>query len=145
MTYTISYDSAPIPDDTKIIWEGISEHARKMKGFPQGRPFAFFIRNKNGQIKGGCSGYIYYGCLYVDLLWVDELLRGKQFGTRLIKDAEKLAQDNNCNFIAVNTMDFEALEFYKKLGFTVEFERKGFDKNSCMYFLRKDLKNSYDE
>src|SRR5690348_12670369 len=42
-------------------------------------------------------------------------------------------------FIAVNTMDFEALGFYIKLGFTVEIERKGFDKNSSMFFLRKDL------
>ena len=108
-----------------------------MKGFPVGKPFAFFIRDDLQQIKGGCSGYIYYGCLYVDLLWIDESLRGKQYGSQLMKDAEKLARDSHCNFIAVNTMDFEALEFYKKLGFTVEFERKGFDKNSSMYFLKK--------
>lgn len=56
-----------------------------------------------------------------------------------MKEAEKLAYDNHCNFIAVNTMDFEALDFYKKLGFVIEFERHGFDKNSTMYFLRKDV------
>ncbi len=139
MKYTISYDPAPEHNDTKIIWQGISEHAKKVRGFPPGKPFAFFIRDDLHQIKGGCSGYIYYGCLYVDLLWIDETLRGMQYGSQLMKDAEQLAQDGHCNFIAVNTMDFEALEFYKKLGFTVEFERKGFDKNSSMYFLRKDL------
>ena len=139
MNYTIYYDPSPKHDDTKIIWEGISEHAKKVRGLPPGKPFAFFIRDELNKIKGGCSGYIYYGCLYVDLLWVDESLRGKQYGTQLMQAAEKLAHDNHCHFIAVNTMDFEALEFYKKLDFTVEFERKGFDKNSSMYFLRKDL------
>ena len=66
-----------------------------------------------------CSGYIFYGCLYAD-----ESLRGKQFGTQLMSAAEKLAYDNHCHFVAVNTMDFEALEFYKKCGFTVEFVRE---------------------
>jgi len=43
------------------------------------------------------------------------------------------------NRIDSHTFDWEALDFYKKLGFYVEFERKGFDKNSVFYFLRKDL------
>lgn len=140
MTYTISYDPSPKNDDTKIIWEGISEHAKQKKGLPPGKAFAFFIKDDLNNILGGCSGYIFYGSLYVDLLWVDESLRGKRYGSQMMQEAEKLARENNCNFIAVNTMDFEALEFYKKLGYTVEFERKGFDKNSTMYFLRMDLK-----
>lgn len=139
MTYNIIYDPNPQHHDTKIIWEGISKHAQDTRGLTPGKAFAFFVKDEASQIMGGCSGYIYYGCLYVDLLWVDQALRGKQYGTGLMKDAEKLAQDNQCHFIAVNTMDFEALDFYKKLGFDVEFERKGFEKNSSMYFLRKDL------
>jgi ribosomal protein S18 acetylase RimI-like enzyme len=56
-----------------------------------------------------------------------------------MQKAETLAKQSGCRFIAVNTFDWEALEFYKKLGFYVEFERKGFDKNSTFCFLRKDL------
>jgi GNAT superfamily N-acetyltransferase len=145
MTYDISYDPEPSHDDTKIIWKGISEHAKKVRGLSSGKPFAFLIRNNAKQIKGGCSGYIFYGCFYVDLLWVDEALRGKKYGSLLMKDAEKLAYDNHCHFIAVSTMDFEALDFYKKLGFTVEFERKGFDKNSSMFFLRKNLLSNHSD
>ena len=36
-------------------------------------------------------------------------------------------------------MDWEALDFYKKLGYYVEFERHGYLKESVFYFLRKDL------
>lgn len=139
MKYTINYDENPKSDETKIIWEGISENAKTKRNLPPGKPFAFFIKDELNQIKGGCSGYIYYGCFYVDLLWVDQSLRGKQYGNQLMKEAEKLAHNNDCNFIAVNTMDFEALDFYKKLDYTIEFERHGFDKGSIMYFLRKNI------
>jgi hypothetical protein len=39
-----------------------------------------------------------------------------------MENSENLATDNECNFVAVNTMDFEALQFYKKLRYEVEFE-----------------------
>lgn len=137
--HTISYDPDPKFEDTNIIWQGICENAKKKRNLPPGKPFAFFIKDKKQEIKGGCSGYIYYGCFYVDLLWVEESLRGKCYGTQLMKKAENLAQENGCHFIAANTMDFEALDFYKKLGFEVEFQRTGFDNHSSMYFLKKDL------
>lgn len=137
--YKLIYDANPSHDDTKILWEGISDNAKQKRGHEPGRAFAFFIKNELEQIKGGCSGYIFYGCLYVDLLWVDETLRENKYGTLLMSEAENLARENKCHFVAVNTMDFEALEFYKKLGFHVEFERHGFDKGSIFYFLRKDL------
>lgn len=82
---------------------------------------------------------MFYGSLYVDLLWVESSLRGQGVGRRLMVSVEALAHKHQCHFIAVNTMEWEALDFYLKLGFFVEFERQGFDKGSVMYFLRKDL------
>lgn len=140
MKYTIFYDPHPKQEDTKIIWQGINEYARDMRGLSEGKPFGFFVKDESNNIKGGCAGYIFYGCLYVDILWVDQTLRNQQYGTQLMKEAEKLAKNEHCNFITVNTFDFEALGFYQKLGFVIEFERQGFDKNSIMYFLRKNLK-----
>lgn len=139
MNYKIYYESDPKNEDTKILWEGISLHAKQARGHEPGKPFAFFVKDKSNQIKGGCSGYIFYGCLYVDLLWVDNSLRGKCLGSQLMGNTEKLARENECQFVAVNTMDFEALGFYEKLGYVVEFRREGFSKNSSMYFLRKNL------
>lgn len=136
---TIVYESQPNHSDTMILWKGITENARLKKDIGPGKPFGFFIKNTSNKIKGGCSGYIFYGCLYLDFLWVDQSLRGKKLGTKLMENTEALAKENKCKFISVNTMDFEALDFYKKLGFIVEFERQGFEKDSKMYFLRKNL------
>jgi ribosomal protein S18 acetylase RimI-like enzyme len=139
MTYRIDFESNPTAEDTQILSDGIFSEAKKKKDLNPVTYFAFFIRDENAKIVGGCNGDILYGQLYVSQLWVDEKLRGQGYGTKLMRLAEDHAKQNGCSFVAVNTMDFEAPEFYKNLGFHVEFERHGFDKDSVFYFLRKDL------
>lgn len=139
MNYQISYETNPKSEDIQVLNDGIMEQAKQKKGMRQLDFFAFFIRDEKGTIIGGCGGDNMYGGLYVGQLWVTEELRGKGYGTQLMRKAEALAKESKCNFIAVNTFDWEALDFYKKLGFYVEFKRTGFDKNSVFYFLRKDL------
>ena len=67
----------------------------------------------------GCNGAI----LYIDSLWADEALRHQDLGTRLITSAECLGKVKRCLFATVNTMDWEALGFYQKLGCEIEFKR----------------------
>ena len=55
------------------------------------------------------------------------------------EENEKFGKEKGCTFATVNTMDWEALGFYKRQGFTIEFERHGFKKESVFYFLRKPL------
>ncbi|KTD10603.1 N-acetyltransferase GCN5 [Legionella gratiana] len=140
MNYEISYESNPKPKDIQLLNDAITAIAKQKKGMKALDFFAFFIRDKDRTIIGGCGGDNMYGGLFVGQLWVKESLRGMGYGTQLMQKAEMLAQESECNFIAVNTFDWEALDFYKKLGYYVEFERKGFDKNSIFYFLRKDLR-----
>lgn len=139
MKYTISYEKNPNADDTQLLNDAIMEQAKQKKGMKQLDFFAFFIRDEEGRIVGGCNGDNMYGSLFVGQLWVAEQLRSQGYGTKLMQAAETLAIESGCNFIAVNTFDWEALDFYKKLGFYVEFERHGFDKDSIFYFLRKDF------
>ena len=139
MTYKLSFEDNPRHEDVQILGDGIMTNAKKMKGFNPLQFFAFFIRDEKNEIVGGCNGTNLYGCVYVDQLWIKEDLREQGWGKKLMAKAEEFAKQKNCTFMTVNTMDWEALDFYKKLGFEVEFERKGFEKNSVFYFLRKDL------
>ncbi len=139
MNYTINFEQHPKADDIQILCDGISENAKIKKGHKPVSFFAFFIRDENGKIVGGCNGDILYGQLHVGQLWVDEKIRYQGYGTQLMMLAEKHAKETGSRFMSVNTMNFEALDFYKKLGFYVEFERHGFDKDSIFYFLRKDF------
>lgn len=139
MRHRISKELNPHHKDIQVLDDGIMAYAKQKKGLGPIDFFAFFVRDENKKIRGGCNGDALYGCLYVGQLWVEESLRGKDYGTELMLAAEEFGRENNCTFAAVNTMDWEALPFYQKLGYEIEFERHGFAKDSVFYFLRKSL------
>jgi GNAT superfamily N-acetyltransferase len=139
MTYKISFEANPNPDDIQVIGRGIMDYAKQAKGHDPIDFFTFLIRDEQNKILGGCAGCNLYGCLYIDQLWLIERLRNKGLGTKLIQAAEQFGKEKGCTFATVNTMDWEALGFYKRQGFTIEFERHGFKKESVFYFLRKPL------
>ena len=127
-------------EDQDALLEGVIEAAASAKGMGRIRPFAFFIKNFEKAILAGAKGVSLYGCLYVDLLWVSPELRRLGLGSKLMHACERLAQERGCAFVILTTMDWEALPFYQKLGYEVEFVREGYEKNSKMYALRKNLK-----
>lgn len=141
MQYEIIYEANPIASDIQILGNGIMEYAKQRKGHTRLEFFAFFIRDENNNILGGCNGTNLYGCLHIEQLWLTESLRGQGYGTKLMQAAEDFGRQYGCTFTTVNTMDWEALGFYKKLGYQIEFERHGFLKSSVFYFLRKELRD----
>lgn len=137
MNYQIQFTKNPASDDIQFLGDAIQENASQQKGHKALDFFGFFIRDENEKIIAGCNGCNLYGCLYIDQLWVHASFRKKGYGKSLVTAAEKYGREQGCMFGAVNTFDWEALEFYKKLGYLVDFERHGFAKNSVFYFLRK--------
>lgn len=59
-----------------------------------------------------------YSSLYIDSLWVDKSLRRQGWGTKLMHEAEKMGRERDANFVTLNTMDWEGLHFYQKLGYS---------------------------
>lgn len=137
--YQLVFEENPSSSTETILLEGISEAAYK-KGMSKTRTFAFIVKDQNNRIVAGLKGYTYYKCLEIDLLWVEEDFRGKGIGSILIGEAEKIGRDRHCYFATLNTMEWEALGFYQKMGYDVEFVREGYEKNSKMCFLKKMLK-----
>ncbi|STY78953.1 N-acetyltransferase GCN5 [Legionella wadsworthii] len=144
MTLKLSFLENPDPDDVQILTNRIKAYAKQQRGFESLDFFACFIREADNSIVGGCSGGTLYGGLHVDNLWVSESIRHQGWGTKLMQETLKYGSEKGCAFATVNTMDWEAIEFYKKLGFELEFERHGFQKNSIFYFLRKELQEPRD-
>lgn len=137
--YSIKYESNPSSQQVELLSSGIIAYAKEKKDLKPLEPFGFFVQDESDQIIGGCNGVILYGCIHTDQLWLEESLRHKGYGTKLMQLVEKLGKENGCPFATVNTMDWEALGFYQKLGYTTEFERHGYLKESVFYFLRKKL------
>lgn len=135
----IVFSGSPTMSELSLLTQGISLEAKIKKSQKEIIPYAFFLKNAQNEIKGGINGCLLYGCLTIDQLFVDESLRENRFGSTLMQMAHSFGKDNQCRFATVNTMDWEAKDFYIKLGYVVEFQREGYDNDSVFYFLKKAL------
>lgn len=122
-----------------LLFKGISDYALEKKGLSPIQPFSIFIKDQNSHILGGIAGATFYGSMYIDSLWIDKSLRHQGWGTKLMQEAEKIGKERKAMFATVHTMDWEGLAFYQKLGYSIEFIREGYVKDSKMYMLRKAL------
>jgi GNAT superfamily N-acetyltransferase len=123
MTFKLSCEENPNQEDIQVLIHGITDYAKQQRGFDALDFYAFFIRDENNTIVGGCNGGTLYGGLHIDSLWVSDTIRNKGWGTKLVNAVLTYGKEKNCNFATVNTMDWEALGFYQKLGFKTEFQR----------------------
>nr|WP_202070134.1 GNAT family N-acetyltransferase [Rickettsia tillamookensis] len=123
-----------------IIWDAFNKEAREKKNLRGDlKSFSFSLLDQNKDFIGGISGISFWGALYVSSLFVNENYRNQNYGSLLIEKAENLARERSCTFVCLSTMDFQAKPFYEKLGYKIEFTRHGYEKDSIMYLLRKNL------
>lgn len=82
-------------------------------------PLNFIEYDADGAIIGGILGGTYWGYLYVDILWVREDHRHRGIGTKLLQEAEREAIRRGCHHVHLDTMSWQAPDFYKKYGYEV--------------------------
>ena len=73
--------------------------------------------DENKNVIAGILGGTYWGWLHIDILWVDEKFRRKKIGSQLLIAAENEAKKRGCHSVHVDTMSWQAPEFYKKHGY----------------------------
>lgn len=128
-------------EDESLITTLIDQDTQLKKVLKPVESFGIFFKDSSKKILAGLTGYFFYGSLHIDQLWVDPNLRDQGIGSKLILESEIIAKKEGCLFLTVNTMDFQALEFYKKNQFSIEFIREGFFLDSKMYLMRKQILN----
>lgn len=98
------------------------------------------IENEDKEIVAGITGKMYcWNCLYVDQLWVKEGYRQFGFGSKLIEEVEKVAKENGCYLIHLDTFDFQGKDFYLKHGFEVFGVLEDCPKGHCRYYMKKKI------
>lgn len=132
----IQYTNNPASADIEFLTQQINDAT---PGFGTAHPFAFFIRNDLGEMIAGCNGYVVFGAIYTDQLWVHPDYRGAGLGRKLMECVYDHGRKEGCTMATVSTMSFQAPEFYLKLGFTVEFVRNGYNNDASSYCLKRDL------
>lgn len=104
-------------------------------------PVDVIARDANNTIVAGLIGNIYWQCLYIKDLWIDEGLRKQGIGRQLMQRAEDNARSHDCNFIWVQTFSWQAQGFYQKLGFRIVGQLDDYPPDHTFFTLRKDLKD----
>ncbi|PKR84185.1 GNAT family N-acetyltransferase [Heyndrickxia camelliae] len=95
------------------------------------------VHDEKGSILGGISGNTKLHCLFIQFLWIDESLRGKGIGAKLLKTIEELAIEKGCKMVRLDTFSFQAPEFYKKQGYEVYGTVEDFPEGYTHYMLLK--------
>lgn len=98
------------------------------------------IVDENNIIIAGCIAKMYcWNIVYVDILWVDEQYRKHGLGTKLLNEIEKIAIEEKCKLIHLDTFDFQTKDFYIKQGYEVFGVLEDCPENHCRYYLKKKL------
>ncbi|MFL0404990.1 MULTISPECIES: GNAT family N-acetyltransferase [Bacillus] len=99
-----------------------------------------FLKDEKGKVRGGILSAVCWNWLEIYTVILDEDIRHSGYGTKLLLELEKIALDKKCDFIKVDTLSFQALDFYKKNGYQVFGSIDNVGRDFEHYYLKKDLK-----
>jgi ribosomal protein S18 acetylase RimI-like enzyme len=106
-----------IPND----WKGYDEANGIDSNY---RRFSLIIGDDNENNFGYLTAYTIFAEIYINEMWIDSKYRNKGFGRLLLSELEKQFEGKGFWNINLCTSEYQALEFYKKCGFELEFIRK---------------------
>ena len=98
-----------------------------------------FVAEDDGEIAGVITGRAYYNEVHIGDLIVGRNCRKSGIGTTLVQAVETAYKDKGYDKISLTTFGFQAPEFYKKLGYELEFIREDKNPQLSKYFLIKKL------
>ena len=132
------------PEMKTKIDKGFSQHALEATG-RQGRGdlitfTAYDVSDSENPIFAGTvCVQMYWGQLHIKYVLVEPAYRKRGLGTQLVEQALNYGRKNKCSFALVETMSFQAPQFYQKLGFVLELTRTGFLDGVSFHYLKRDL------
>ncbi len=140
--YTLTLEESPNPKDAQTVIDRLYQYNRGQTQTKNEdvKRLAIFLRDGRNHVVGGISGWVYWGWLQIEFLWIRDDLRGMGYGKDLMIAAEKKALAMGCYKAYLETFSFQAPDFYKKLGYEVFGILEGFPGDHNKYFLKKRLK-----
>lgn len=99
-----------------------------------------FAAKEDEKIIGIITGHSFYKEVHISDLIVYEQFRNKHIGSKLVQEVENYHKDKHFDNINLTTYAFQAPDFYKKCGYTVEYIRENKENPKLSkYFLIKYL------
>lgn len=105
----------------------------------QYHPFTFHILDDSGKVIGGATGYGSFDWVFLEFLFVPEVMRGTGIGTDLLTRVEAFAREKRMVGIWVDTFSFQARPFYERHGYSVIGTIENHPIGGQRFFLQKLL------
>ena len=141
LSLSISIETANTEELQSAVVSGLYSYNDRFAG-PMGSSMLIIgARSAGRRIVGGLVVNIQAGWKWIHLqrLWVDESHRRTGIGRRLVEAAEHEGQRQGCLYASVDTMEFQAREFYEKQGYTVYGVMEDYPVGHQKFLLRKSL------
>jgi GNAT superfamily N-acetyltransferase len=139
MTLKITQETTPNPSTIAAIQNGLDSYNLAMAGDYNSKPLWLIGRDEESVVCAGLKGQTHYSWLYVDWLWIAESVRGQDYGSKLLKQAESIARERGCVGAFLYTYRFQAPDFYQKHGYK-EFGRlENFPPGHSRIYFSKSL------
>ena len=142
MTLRIEQSQNPTDEERQAILLPLRAYNAQKAGVSTPEPIALLVRDESGEILGGLHGRVFYRWLYIDLLSVPEQGRGQGIGSTLMQMAEDLAREKDCLGVWLDTFDFQAPAFYRKLGYSELGQIADYPPGHTRFFFQKCLINN---
>ncbi len=136
------YDPKPRPlenNEYEAIKIGLDGYNEMFTGSLLREDVSSVLKDNAGNTFGAILGEINWGWLYIKALWIDERLRNMGWGQKLLYGFEKYSLSRGISNIRLETTTFQALGFYKKLGYTVFAELDDMPPGETSFFLKKSI------
>lgn len=110
---------------------------------PYDRVHFWLAAYEGEQYIGGVVGSMVWGLLYIQLLAVDHVYRGKGIGADLLQAIEDQARQQGAKVSELTTMSWQAPHFYMKYGYTIFGEIHDIPiEGQTKYYMKKNLLSS---
>jgi GNAT superfamily N-acetyltransferase len=108
----------PAPGTFEAIFRTLEASSEPLIGRAVTKWLVIPLHDDAGSVVGGLWGCTNFNWLHVQMLVVPEARRGRGIGTALIESAEAEARARGCRGAHVDTFSFQAVSFYRALGYT---------------------------
>jgi GNAT superfamily N-acetyltransferase len=122
----------------KAVLGGLIGYNTEKMGKQKYKRLAISLREGN-KIVGGVVGEVWTTVLFIQLFWMDQKLRGKDHGTKLIKAIEGEARRFGATRSYVDTMSFQAPGFYRACGYEEFGSIDGYPEGVTRHWFTKAL------
>jgi GNAT superfamily N-acetyltransferase len=104
------------------------------------KPLNFLVYDAEGVIVGGLIAETQFLWLKISVMAVAEHARRRGVGRRLVELAEQEAKARHCKYSYVDTFDYQAPDFYLKLGYQLVGKLENWDSHGhTKCFFTKQL------